>query len=381
MSFLKSILVKYSRLFAKIEPKLDVIKYYQDDIKHLKSQKDKINSVVWTESQQKEFDDFWKTNYGETIPSGGSKLFEYISGNYNSRYIPGYFYRVAVEPFFNPYNESFIYEYKGNYEFLFGGIDGVRFPKTIVSCMNRYYRIGNDVVSKKDVLQICRNIGETIIKPSKWSGAGRNVSCINIIDGVDTITGKSLEEILSYYNNDFVIQERIINSDTMRKLSPNALSTFRVTSYLFNGEVYVCPIGMRMGVNDSVVDNLCAGGIVVGVHDNGVLYEKAHTYSQTGYVSYEKHPVSGIAFSNYYIGEVSKLIEAAKSLHSHITSIGIVSWDLTFDDNNEVVMIEANLLNQGTDFSQFATGEGMFRENTAGILATLPKKKFNKARI
>lgn len=54
--------------------------------------------------------------------------------------------------------------------------------------------------------------------------------------------------------------------------------------------------------------------------------------------------------------------------------LGIISWDLTVDQNGEIVLIEANTRGQGIWISQMAHGCAPFGENTADILRYVAQK-------
>lgn len=361
---------------GRIPRKMEINRYYHDDLKHLKKEREIIFSVSWSDNQKKEFDSFWKNNYGLTIPDYGAKLFEAISGKYNIQYIPEFFYRKVIEPFQNPYAESLVYQIKNLTEFIYGNVDGLVFPRTYLSCMNGCYRIENRLVSFEDAVHELSNIGEAIIKPSYWSGSGRAVTLIDIVDGVDRHNNKTLKEILSSYGNYFIVQERIHNNEFISRLSPTSLNTFRIITYILEGEIFCSPIALRLGVGNSVVDNCCAGGICIGVNNNGILFKVAHSYGLSDYQPFEEHPTSHILFDSYYVGDVSIIKEKAKEMHSHVSSIGIIAWDMSIDCNNRPVVIEANLLEAGIDFVQFSTGESLFQDNTEKMLRLLPKKKF-----
>lgn len=370
-------LVKLARTAGKLTPKIEINSYYKDDIKHLKDCHQKIEEVKWTEKQTEKFNSFWMNNYGKTIPQEGTKLFEYISGKHNDEFIPAFFYRKVIEPYFNPYYDSLAFDKKNLYEFLFGGIEGLRFPHTYLSCMNGCYRIDNDLISLEEAVEKCYNIGKAIIKPTMWTGSGRFVRSLNIVNGKDVITDENIKEIFMTYGTDFIVQEKIINSSLIRKISPKSLNTFRITTYILDGKIYTSPIALRLGCGDSEVDNVCAGGLSIGVDDNGYLMPKAHNHGQSGYQEFCCHPDTKTEFEGCYVGKVELLKETVIKMHSRITFVGIVAWDLTFDDNDIPVMIEANFLNQSVDFAQFATGESLFRDNTKKILSKLPKKDFS----
>lgn len=145
-----------------------------------------------------------------------------------------------------------------------------------------------------------------------------------------------------------------------------------VMTYVWNEEVKCCPIILRIGQGRKNVDNAHAGGMFIGVKENGQLCREAYTEFQTRYL---EHPDTKIKFEEYYIPQIKKIEEAAKKLHSKILQVGIISWDLTLDENENVVMIEANIRNGSIWLIQMAHGCGIFREDTAEILRFISNKE------
>ncbi len=87
--------------------------------------------VVWSESQQKEFDDFWLTNYGRKIPNWWHRLYQRYTGVFNVRYIPEMLYSTVIEPKWNPYIQSNVLSDKAMLELLCSKYQNmIRVPKT-----------------------------------------------------------------------------------------------------------------------------------------------------------------------------------------------------------------------------------------------------------
>ena len=89
--------------------------------------------------------------------------------------------------------------------------------------------------------------------------------------------------------------------------------------------------------------------------------------------SFEEHPDSRVVFEGYEIPGVQKLGEAAKRLHTRLPHLGIISWDLTLDENKTPVLIEMNLERQSAWFPQMVNGEPLFGDNTAKMLELIRK--------
>lgn len=109
----------------------------------------------------------------------------------------------------------------------------------------------------------------------------------------------------------------------------------------------------------------------IGIKESGNLCREAYTEFQKRYL---EHPDTKIKFEGYCIPQIKKIEEAAKKLHSKILQVGIISWDLTLDKDENVVMIEANIRGGGIWVIQMAHGCGVFGDDTAEILKFISNK-------
>lgn len=119
-----------------------------------------------------------------------------------------------------------------------------------------------------------------------------------------------------------------------------------------------------MGIGNSKVDNASSGGIVVGIRSDGQLREVA--YSAAGQ-KFDVHPTTGILFENYYIPNFDKVKSIVKCLAAKNPHFRLVSWDIAIDENDNPVLIEANLCDGELDFHQLNNGP-IFGEETKEIL-------------
>ncbi len=73
-------------------------------------------------------------------------------------------------------------------------------------------------------------------------------------------------------------------------------------------------------------------------------------------------------------GGVKNIMSIAIKLHERVPYMGILSWDLTIDEEGQVVIIEMNSTGQSAWFPQFVNGESLFGENTPQILKLIKNK-------
>lgn len=374
---MKKILKKLERRISEIPAQIKKQKLLISETKAISRKKQFYGAVCWSRQQADEMRSYWKENYGYAISDRWHKLYESMNGVYCKAYFPEMLYTTELEPAINPNIYCRIINDKSIIELLFSKVDEIHIPKTILTCCNGAYRTSEyRILNKNNVESYLSNVGKCIIKPTVETGSGKGVQILNIASGIDTYTNIPIKNIFNALGKNYIIQECVNNSKELSKLYPYSLNTIRLITYLVEDEVHHVPLVLRIGVNGNRVDNIHAGGLCIGVNEDGTLKTEAY---QLGYgdkaVKYRKHPDTEIQFSNYWIGDTKKVIDAAIRLHSMIPHVGIVSWDLTINDNDEIVLIEANCRNQSVWFPQIVNKCAIFGEDTPYMLRKIYKKR------
>ena len=348
--------------------------------KNIKRKKDLINKVELTKEQEAEIRAFFKEYYGKVIPPHWHRLYQSYTGVYRKDYFPEILFSTRLEPKTNPYHEAEFLDDKNWLPSLFAGIEGLHIPTTYGACVKGVcYTDVDGVLPKSDFLCRLKDVGKCVIKKTVDTSSGRDVKVCNIVDGGDTVSGKSLEEIVSAFGKNYIIQELVKQSAEIARLNETSFNTFRVMSYICDGEIHVCPIALRLGRNNATKDNIHYGGICVGVKPDGTL--KSEAYSEYGEVATE-HPDSHVVFLGYTVlpNGTKTLEDMARKLHSRVLHLGILSWDLGIDDTGNVVLIEMNSYGQSAWFCQMVNGEPLFGENTPKMLAMIQKTREHNGR-
>ena len=258
-------------------------------------------------------------------------------------------------------------------ELLVKGFDFVKPLDVYVRCSNGIVTDKNyNVISIEEAADILNTKDKIFIKPTvgTCSGIGCRICIPN--NGFDKKTNEKIVDILKSYGKDFVVQNVLKNNESLNRLNPSSLNSFRIITYILDGKIYHMPISLKIGRADSYLDNAHAGGIFIGVDDNGNLLDFAH--SELG-GNYDKHPDNGIVFKGYKIDEVPKVLEVAHKLQALIPHVGCINWDLTVDENNNVVLIEANMRGGSIWHPQMANGKAAFGENTGRVLEIVRENK------
>ncbi len=162
-----------------------------------------------------------------------------------------------------------------------------------------------------------------------------------------------------------VVQEGLTQCATLSKINASSINTIRLLTLLHrNGSVKIYSVILRMGVGDSKVDNASSGGITVGVENNGRL--KPVAYNAAG-ERFEEHPTTHAKFNDYVIPNFEIIKQLVKQQATHLPHFRLISWDIAIDENEEPIIIEANLHFGEIDFHQLNNGP-LFGKDTEEIL-------------
>lgn len=297
----------------------------------------------------KEHINYWKSHGFRNVDKRWYLHYCGCSGICDEKYVPEDIYYTRIEPNLNNQQLSLAYADKNLYEKLY---DPDLFPHTVMRSINGiYYDRFYNLLSKKFILNHIKglNEGRYILKPSVDSGGGKNVQSI-------TITGSSildengnqlhLKEINREYNGNFLIQHKIEQNDFLAQFNSTSVNSIRIMTYYseYSDQVYMLKSGMRMGRNNSTLDNEKAGGISCGVDINGNLTSFALDKHASKYF---EHPSSGVIFKGKVIPQYPKMIDIANEIHKTNPHHRILGFDFSMDKEGNPIIIEINNRNLG----------------------------------
>ena len=320
-----------------------------------------IEQVKLTDIEKKKIDAFYEENYGKKVKYNWHKLYQSFTGKFDENYFPEFLFSSILEPKMNAVDYRYVLDDKLMLPLYCIGIPNTRTPRT-------YYTISNGICfdEHKQIIECNENVpimdmsNSVIIKPVQDTSSGVGVRKIS---GIENIRAALLVAVKD--NKSVIVQECICQNIKLSKLNPSSVNTFRVITYLWNGKVCHVPVTLRIGQGGSFLDNAHAGGMFVAVNDNGVLGDVAFTEFGDRYT---EHPDTHFQFKGYELDFVPQIIDVSKKMHLNTPQIGIISWDITVDQNGTIVVIEANTRGQGIWLPQMAHGKGPFGENTSDIL-------------
>lgn len=351
-------------------------KIYENQKYNEKKMKKVWKSVKLTKEQKRSIKKFYKENYGKNISYKYHRLCTAYTGNFDEKYVPDMIYTPYIERFVTDPSYGNVFTNKNTLSVFARGLN-VKMPKNIImrnKC--RYYDENFNHITLSEAEKILYNVGKVFVKGTTNSHSGRGCFVANFVNGINVDTNKSVAETLKALGTDFAIQEILVCHESIAKVYPYSVNTFRIITYILEGEVYHCPIIMRIGIGRSNIDNACAGGMFIAVDDDGTLHKSAFRLDRTEYVI---HPDTNLTFEGHKIENLDKAIKTAEKLQFAIPQAGVVNWDFTINDKGEAVLLEANLKNEVQDGSiwlpQMAHGKSAFGENTAKILQNVKKGK------
>ena len=345
--------------------KLDGIKTHIAENVAIYKKRSLYSKVNWTKEQQQEFDDFWLSVYGKKIPNKWNRLYESFNGKYCADYIPEKIYTTEIEPALNDSVYARVLEDKSLIETVCSGCGAV-FPETVcVSSAGRFYDKNRSPITEENAVRLIETADDVVLKPTVGGSSGKGIL---FFDCFSSLSEEEKQNAIKSMGSEFIVQKRIKMSPAFSDLNSSSVNTVRITTYIVAGKVCHVPIAIRIGREGKSVDNVHAGGLSVGVKDDGSLLEKAFelNYGDKN-VTYFEHPDSGITFNGYSIPQIPRIIESAQKIHGKFPHTGIISWDFTVNENEDIVLIEANIKGQGLWLSQILHGKGLFGENTKAV--------------
>lgn len=364
----------YNRYYSFVDRKserLDKKKTWVAELLSVRKRSGMSNSVKWSDQEQKAFDHYWEDHFGRRISNKWHKIYQSINGEYCIEYIPEMLYTTKIEHLLNDYRYARVFADKALIESI-ADRTGSIVPETVAVCSDsKYFDHNRRPISYEKFCQTLMNAHHDIVlKPTVDSSSGKNIQFVHVDELSD------IQRIIPQMGDNFIAQYTIKPHPTFASLNQSSINTLRVITYILNDDIYHMPIACRMGSTDSSVDNIHAGGLVIGISDNGQMLDTAY---QLGYgdrnVSFTKHPKTGVVFSEINLPSMKEVIESAYKAHCKLPRIGIVSWDYTVDDHGMPVLIEANITSQSVWFPQIVHGKGVFGDNTTSVLEKLRKGK------
>lgn len=187
----------------------------------------------------------------------------------------------------------------------------------------------NYETSHEEIVKFANSVDEYIIKPIDGS-MGK---------GISKQHGSSF--LLNIQNEgSFVVEEVLENHPDMAIFNPSSLNTLRVNTCIDNkGELHIFSVGLRVGGQGSICDNIHSGGVCYPVDlESGRISGCGISGDGKHYLV---HPSSNIFMLGREIPMFDKVKEYVKALSNSFIEAHWVGWDIAITPKN-VELIEAN---------------------------------------
>lgn len=93
-----------------------------------------------------------------------------------------------------------------------------------------------------------------------------------------------------------------------------------------------------MSSSDRKNDNVCTGGLYIGVKETGALHDYA---LDAGFHRFYISP-SGLEFKKEKIRSYERIKKIVTDLHCNIPFVKFIAWDITVDIDDNIRIIEIN---------------------------------------
>jgi hypothetical protein len=344
--FFKELSLKSKECF-----RIDAKEIFSENVKSLTKKEENKIYEYW----KKYTDDFQIDYHRYYIDRTGKFDERFIPDDLFVGYIDGYLNNRAIEPGVADKNYFDMY------------LKGFKMPKTYVHLINGILEDENyNIITKEKAIEILSKEKRITIKPSMASYGGKNVRIL------EDPTKEELEKLFDELKEDnLIFQEAVKQSKETAKLHPLSLNTIRIMTLILDGEVKVLPwCAFRMGQGKSKVDNASFGGIYCRINEDGTLSEFA--YDALGN-RFDKHPDGG-SFSSVKFDFMDKVKDLVKEAAQRFPHFRLIGWDIAIDENDNPMIIEANLTMSGMDVIE-TIGGPLFGEYTDKVLEEVFLKK------
>jgi hypothetical protein len=294
-----------------------------------------------TKEQHDIVQQYYKKYWGKKINLRWHQYYYSINNEFTPKYIPVVLYYSEIVPFFNDLSMSKAYADKNLTDRLF---PDVLQPRTIIKNINGYFYSNHSPVNRNKAIEICQNLPDAVIKAAIDSAQGKSVIRFSATNGITNRDGKSVKELFDLYKKNYIVQEAIQQHPILSSLNPTSLNTIRLTTFRKKEDAVVLTSLLRMGRKNATVDNVSAGGIYCEIDRDGKMKKFAYSIKPTGV--YEKNDF-GLPFEGIQIPRFKQIIEQAQKMHLVLPYTGIIGWDFTINDKEEVVLIEMNMNSPG----------------------------------
>ena len=224
------------------------------------------------------------------------------------------------------------------------------FPKTILRKIqgqlynNLYEPIYGENISDQGLYDMLVPYQKFVVKETIDSDSGRGIYVFELKEGkfINVKDGERFSKDWLKKCNDCIVQEALTQAPFMSQFNPSSVNTIRVAVYrsVIDNKPHILSTVIRMGMKDSVIDNLHGGGRMVRVWENGEL---AHYCIDQFGRKYDSHNAINFKTETLILPYYNEIKELVKDLSRHLTNARLIQWDIAIDENNVPRVLEFNI--------------------------------------
>lgn len=149
------------------------------------------------------------------------------------------------------------------------------------------------------------------------------------------------EDLIEKLSCNYIFQERIHQHDKINEIHPSSVNTIRAITIIKNGSPAILTPFLRIGSNNSYVDNWAGGGIIVPIEkDTGILHKYGWLQPGTGTLT-TSHSNTKFTFEGFKIPFYKETVDLLLQLHSLFYGIHSIGWDVAITNDGPCI-IESN---------------------------------------
>jgi hypothetical protein len=241
-------------------------------------------------------------------------------------------------------------------------LKGIKTPLSVALVKNgKIYSTSGDNMSFEKLISHLRSSAAAtfFVKPDRGRG-GNGIFTIRksadqLYSGNELLNERSF--MTRVRQNDFLIQEGIVQRSDINSINSSSVNTLRVVTQLENNSVRLSAVVLRIGRNNSFVDNSTQGGISVNIDSESGTMSK-YAFTEHKMEKFVKQPDTGFVFEGFVLRDWEKIRTSIKEYAKKTPEFPEIAWDIAVQEDG-ISVIEINV-NYGIDHLQCCIG-GMRR--------------------
>lgn len=302
---------------------------------------------------------------GCSINTEWYRYFTLVRQKEDPRYFPEDIWHLKIEPVLNQRS----YAKANNDKNLFHTLqEKALFPHAylhiiIGKCYNKDFHN----ISYREALECIPDNKPFVVKKAINSGGGKGITFYNSKASI-----LDIQNLIKKHGDNFVVQEKVIQSEWFKRFNPTSINTIRVVTYrsVIDEQVHVLQMVLRVGKKDMEVDNQSSGGIAIGIDENGKLNNWGCDKLSQQFTS-----VNDLELAS--LGEIplfEQLKETCINLAKRRFHERVLVFDTWRDENNRIRLLEINNINIGIEDLQKNNGP-LFGQFTEEVIEYCSKNK------